>query len=155
MVDVITALNVRLTHQRSELAVICASVTILILTSIVIGSQFPSWKRQAGNLIAFQQLSQDKALCGVALLGIAWYDSGGYTYLHRNVPLYVLPGESELKVSDRSFNAIVAPSALPTNADGFERLGCWDGVCVYKRDGICEQSNSAYEINETLRRTDR
>jgi len=82
----------------------------------------------------------DETLCGVAQLNIGWAGSGGYTYLHRNVPIYLLSDDADLKSSVSSFNAIVTPGALPAGADGFGRFGCWDGVCVYKRQGTCTQA---------------
>jgi GPI mannosyltransferase 3 len=151
-IDVLTALNARLTRPRSGRAVMFASAAILIGISILIAPLFPSWKKEAGNLIAFRELSQDQALCGVALLRIGYNFSGGYTYLHRNVPIYLLPEDADLKELDTSFDAIVTPGALPAGVDGFERFGCWDGVCVYKRQGTCTQNASAYEVNEVLRR---
>ena len=151
-VDVVTALNARLTRPRSGRAVISASVAALIGASILIAPLFPSWKKQSGNLIALRQLSKDETLCGVALLNIDWADSGGYTYLHRNVPLYLLPADTDLKASGASFNAIVTPDTLPGGVDGFERSDCRDGVCVYKREGTCTESSSTFEINEVLRR---
>jgi hypothetical protein len=154
-VDVVTALNVRLTQPRSERAVIFASVAALIGASALIAPLFPSWKKQSGNLIALRQLSQDETLCGVALLNVDWADSGGYTYLHRNVPLYLLPADTDLKASGASFNAIVTPGTLPGGVDGFERSDCREGVCVYKREGTCTESSSAFEINEVLRREGR
>jgi hypothetical protein len=151
-IDVITTLNARLTRLRSERAVMIASAAILIGISVLIAPLFPSWKKQSGELIAFRQLSGDEMLCGVALLNIGWAGSGGYTYLHRNVPIYLLSDDADLKSSVSSFNAIVTPGALPAGADGFERFGCWDGVCVYKRQGTCTQAASSYEVNEILRR---
>jgi hypothetical protein len=152
--DVLTAVNARLKCQRSERAVMLVSASILIGTSILIGALFPSWKKEAGNLIAFRQLSQDKTLCGVALLGIGYNYSGGYTYLHHDVPLYLLPDDADLEASVSGFNAIVTPGALPASIDGFERFGCWDGVCVYERQGTCTKGISSYEVNEVLRRKD-
>ncbi len=131
-----------------------ASAAIMIGTSILIAPLFPSWKKEAGNLITFRELSQDQTLCGVALLRIGYNFSGGYTYLHRNVPIYLLPDDADLKSSAASFNAIVTPGALPPGVDGFERSGCWDGVCIYKRPGTCTQGASSYEVNEVLRRKD-
>jgi len=151
-IDVITALNARLTRPRSERAVMIASAAIMLGTSISIAPLFPSWKKQSGELIAFRQLSDDETLCGVAQLNIGWAGSGGYTYLHRNVPIYLLSGDADLKSLVSSFNAIVTHGALPAGADGFERFGCWDGVCVYKRQGTCTQAASSYEVNEVLRR---
>ena len=151
-IDVMTALNARLTRLRSERAVMFASAAILIGISILIAPLFPSWKKQSGELIAFRQLGNDETLCGVAQLNIGWAGSGGYTYLHRNVPIYLLSDDADLKSSVSSFNAIVTPGALPAGADGFGRFGCWDGVCVYKRQGTCTQAASSYEVNEILRR---
>ncbi len=82
----------------------------------------------------------------MALYTDIWTWSGGYAYLHRNVPIYMLTEESDVEKLAPTFNAVVTYEPLPETRDCFERVQCWDSmsyqhlpvrVCLYKRPGGC------------------
>jgi len=81
--------------------------------------------------------------CGVALLGAEWYMSGGYSSLHRNVPLHLLYLDAPDDWDTEAFDVWIAPAGwlerTPVaaavgfeprecrvqRAQGFERLCYW------------------------------
>jgi len=114
------------------------------------------WQAFEGGSQAMAALRGDASLCGVGMVGVNFWDSGGYTYLHRNVPIYVgqsdrLPGpQPRLETLAPAFNAIVAAaekrSMVPA---GYREIGCSgpehgaeprevSRVCTFVREGGCE-----------------
>lgn len=47
-------------------------------------------------MAAFDNLSTDSSLCGVGLYRVHWSETGGYTHLHRDVPIVIIAHESQL-----------------------------------------------------------
>lgn len=118
------------------------------------------WTLRGPELSAFTQLRDTPDLCGVAIFGFDWTESGGYSYLHRAVPLFTYAaGERVQLAHDRNqFDAIVAPRnvAMP----GYRVTRCWanatdSGLCVLQRQGECAAAVSPHEINRWLIRTGR
>jgi phosphatidylinositol glycan class B len=90
-------------------------------------------------------LAKQPRLCGILFYDYEWWKTGGYAYLHRNVPLYQLPERSAinaLKVAD-AFNAVlVKRSSVADFSKKFFLLRCLGSgtagdVCVMMREGNC------------------
>jgi hypothetical protein len=96
-------------------------------------------------------------LCGLAITGVDWWATGGYTHLHREVPIYLrfhdegrnYPPGSEDAV--RGFNYAIAPTHTPIS-NRFTVSGCWGAICLQNRAGTCTEV-PADEINQILRET--
>ena len=134
-------------------ATILIGLLVCCLTSFLLAPRFPWWEKNAGGVVAFDRLSRNSGLCGAGLYDVAWFSSGGYAQLHRNVPIVVVPGASELAARSAAFNALIAPvgtSGLPAD---FRRIECAGGICLYQRPGVCEAPSSGDEIDAFLRRT--
>jgi hypothetical protein len=115
---------------------------------------------QAGPA-AFAQLHHDDRLCGLATYRIPFSLGGGYTFLHRRVPLFLYgPNDGARLLRDsKAYNRLIAPaSATPLN--GFHRTTCFAGgwdlppICIYARAGDCAPSDTPAEINRALTDTD-
>lgn len=131
--------------------VVTAGLAFCAFSSCLLIHQF-DWTRRAGNLAAFDELSRDPALCGVAVYKIGWYDTGGYAHLHKNVPIFLFERASDLDEQSQAFNAVVSAGSLPDKLDGFEPAGCSAGVCIYRRPGPCLADPWAdNEINRMLK----
>jgi|SRR5487761_152496 len=122
------------------------------LLSYWLAPRFPYWQKDSGGVAAFGQLSKNPGICGVGLYEVPWFETGGYTYLHQNVPIVLIPGPKEFDKEASNFNAVIAEETLPILRNDFVLSDCWSGVCLYERPGACTHS-SENDINTVLRRT--
>jgi hypothetical protein len=109
------------------------------------------WERRRGGLLAMQRLGEEPALCGVAIVGIGLANTGGYTWLHRDVPIYVLPDARAMLEKGALFNGAVLPAATDDAYGAFVRSACWAEACVFTRPGACA-TVPGYHINRMLER---
>jgi GPI mannosyltransferase 3 len=109
------------------------------------------WTIHAGSLKSFQYLSTKEDLCGVGVQGINWWWTGGYAYLHQDVPLYLVKDKKVFAEQQPYFNYLVFNQDTPVVGE-YQRVQCFDGVCVYQRSNPC-QSNPNYHINTYLQET--
>lgn len=101
-------------------------------------------------------LAHDPDLCGVLFYNHDWASTGGYAFLHRDVPLYALEDDKDTaQQSTAAFNAIVltheflddfAPQYAMQECSGQD-----DVVCIMKREGACT-SLPDLEVNAMLHR---
>ena len=146
------AFNTRRKSPLSSRTIVAGGLAFCVLSSCVLASHF-DWSRSSGSFAAFDQLSRDSTLCGVGVYRMGWAHGGGYTHLHKNVPIVVLYRVSELEQEWRSFNALITYGSLTDPKDGFELAGCWDGTCLYRRPGPCTPPQGDIELNRMLRLT--
>ena len=81
----------------SPKAITVAGLIFCILTSALFAWRSPGWTHSSGGLIAMDRLSQDPSVCGVGLYKLSWIYSGGYSHLHRNVPIVLVLRDAELE----------------------------------------------------------
>jgi phosphatidylinositol glycan class B len=129
---------------------VLSGIAITAAVSALLAPYFVYWQNDSGALIAFNHLRKSKDLCGVAVYDVNIFDTGGYTHLHRNVPI-LLTNDRSLEKDMPSINAIVAPRKQLDTPEGFANAGCWNGVCLYQRPGTCIPSSKEDEINTLLR----
>ena len=116
---------------------------------------------------AFLAAHRSPAMCGLGVTGVPFYLTGGYTYLHRSVPLYfddftpvrhekgsavplrfsvTMDGQSireppagQLALEVNRFNYLIAPPGKAI--DGFRQLECFgeagSEICLFRRPGPC------------------
>jgi hypothetical protein len=141
--------------RLSPRAITVTGLVLCIFTSALFAWRSPRWTHFSGGLIAMDRLSQDPSVCGVGLYKLSWIYSGGYSHLHRNVPIVLVLRDAELEDQTPSFNALVAGGALTDQMMGFKSAGCWNGICLYRRAGSCIVSEKTSEVNKVLRETGR
>lgn len=91
------------------------------------------------NLTAAAYVAQAPDVCGIGLYGRDgedWGWSGGYTYLHRSVPMYWPKDEAEFAATAPGFNTLIAVKPPPAGS-GFVTRQCFGAVCVAERPGQC------------------
>jgi len=115
-----------------------------------VGAEDMNWTQFSGNLEALEKLSQDGEACGLGFLKVSWAESGGYSYLHRNVPLFERMKSTDAVSRRSAFNYILSATTLPVELKDYQRVECWHEVCLYKRPGPCLPL-SGYDINEVLK----
>jgi len=107
------------------------------------------WHHLRGSLQAFEALSKDSRVCGVGLENRHWTATGGYTYLHRHVPIFEVDSDDAYRRYGRSFNFMIVHADAPAALGGLQRDQCFDDVCIYHRDGECLPL-PGYDLNETI-----
>lgn len=96
--------------------------------------------RAHDNLSASSVVAHGPDFCGLGLYGEKgrdWARSGGYTYLHRPVPIYWPEDASELMSLAPAFDTLIY-TAAPSPSLGFEKTQCFGRVCIAHRVGGCE-----------------
>jgi phosphatidylinositol glycan class B len=156
MADLVAMWNAHLSTQRARTSIVAGALIFVVITSVSLASVYPRWKKARENSLAFEELSRSPALCGVAIVGdsYSWADYGGYTYLHRSVPIYLVPNKDQIEKLSQSFNTLVISERLSEPAGDFVPAKCWGPVCLYTRPGTCSPG-PAEEINDALRRINR
>ena len=48
------------------------------------------WSISSDSLMGMTEMGYDEGVCGIGLLDVSWAGTGGYSYLHRNVPVYLI-----------------------------------------------------------------
>lgn len=124
---------------------------IVLICSLALAAAFPRWKKASGGLRTFSRLSRDREACGLALVQINWWDTGGYTYLHRPIPMFVFPDPRAAGSESPVFNRVVAPESTPLSFSGYSVAACQNGVCLYRRLGTCQPGGAEFEINAYLK----
>jgi hypothetical protein len=94
------------------------------------------WTQGEAGLEAMARLSADPEVCGVALAGVHWAWTGGYTYLHRAVPLFIAWDPRHLAALAPAVNAVLVRAGYPF-PEGFARDVCWTDLCLARRPGGC------------------
>lgn len=134
-------------------AVTLAVVVLLVITPFKLRSL--NWFNDAAPVAAMQKLSHTPDVCGVGMRGLDWSDSGGYSYLHRDVPIYATdftspyadPVSPEAAVIDAqwrsfretapAFNYVITVQGIPFGYPEYQLVECTRGVCIYRRPGGC------------------
>ncbi len=129
-----------------------AALVLFALLSAFLAPQFAYWDQKSGSMAMVDRLSHDPGVCGLGVQGISWFNTGGYTHLHRNVPIVLLSAGPALEQESSSVNAVIAYGNGPQLSQGFALTGCSDGVCLYQRTGPCVSPPSD-EVNAVLRQT--
>jgi hypothetical protein len=90
----------------------------------------------------------------------AWSWTGGYSSLHRNIPIHLL-GWDRRTWDIAAFDAWILPGGMSEPA-GFgyraiqcsmQRAGGADELCLWVRDGDCDQRGSTTEAQRVLEAT--
>ena len=132
--------------------VVAISVGFLFISSALLAANCAGWYKTRWGDGAFDRLSREPALCGVGIYRAIWWQSGGYTHLHRDVPIIPLESATQLAKDASAINALIAPGDSPGIPSGFGKAQCWEGVCLYERPGACSAAPAGEELNAYLRK---
>jgi GPI mannosyltransferase 3 len=130
-------------------AVAAAGSWVAVSAALAFAPSFKfEWFKQRDMIEAEFLLANQPNLCGILLYDYQWWDTGGYAYLHRNVPFYQLSERSSANASRlaSAFNAVVLErSSTPDFPKEFTVRKCVgsgkvDDVCIMMRKGDCTHS---------------
>jgi hypothetical protein len=110
------------------------------------------WALNRGALLATKDLGRDPTVCGIGLIGINVFFTGGYTYLHRpDVPFFETTKQEDILGLAPFVNVYVVRADLgATRSFGaFTQESCRDETCIYRRPGRC-QIMRGYDFNKML-----
>ncbi len=141
-------------------AVICAAWVAGSVALAVSAPNAVEWSRGKAGL-EFMQRAGQEARCGIALLGAGWDMTGGYAYIHRDVPLHLLYSANRADWDPASFDVWIAPVGWleqRTLAAAFERRACtiqnahgFEKLCYWSRAGGCRRQ-PATEANHVMQK---
>lgn len=130
-----------------------AAVTLLAGVSLTSALGFHFWPGTADAIRLFDLLARDPSVCGVELVDVPWVNTGGYTHLHRDIPIGVskvmidaTDDGNNVLLTSRAHSGSVSPAYALVACSG----GPW-GICAYKRAGPCWPAGDG--INRYLART--
>jgi phosphatidylinositol glycan class B len=119
----------------------------LVLTAGWSALALNAWSAGALSLLRYRDHDELTAIayardlpdvCGVGLYGDeAWVRYGGYSHLHRPVPLFWPKDEAALTEMAAGFDTLVTDHPPPASL-GFATLRCFGEICVARRSGTCE-----------------
>jgi hypothetical protein len=127
-------------------AVVAAGIWVAVSAALAFAPTYQfEWFTSRDVIDAEFLLAKQPNLCGILLYHYPrWWETGGYAYLHRNVPFYELHESDRTKVSTVAsvFNAVVLPRSSAVDfPKEFTLRKCFGGkadqTCVMMRDGSC------------------
>jgi hypothetical protein len=96
------------------------------------------WTHAAWGPEAMALARERPDLCGLGILGVHWGWTGGYAYLGRDVPIFLLDDPTDRERAQGGFNAVIAPGGVLPLLPGFSPVRCWpEGACLATRPGGC------------------
>ena len=152
--EVYALIRNRWESPKPEIAWAAASLVLFASLSLILATRFTPqrtlyaekmdygstdhWHGYSGSLRAFERLSTEKTLCGVGMGGLDWWWSGGYAYLHRDVPIFKVSAET-LNQTALGFNFLVYRNLGANRIGPYIKTQCWGSTCLYKRPGPCAE----------------
>ncbi|VVT04909.1 conserved membrane hypothetical protein [Sphingomonas sp. EC-HK361] len=180
-VDLIDRLAARVGRPR-RVVLLSVSMIVWIAVSILLGARWerrPLWTARSASLATFTDLRRDPALCGIGLIGVPISEFGGYTVLHRQIPIYMIdrryPRQRQAAAAFApAYDSIIVTSMRAGDVPaGFTRAGCRStageyignytnpqdagsisAICLYRRPGRCDartqRQATPLEVNRVL-----
>lgn len=112
------------------------------------------WSSRAALMPVWLAARQRPDLCGLGLYGpdFPWHVTGGYAYLHRPVPIYLLRTPEALAAARPGANYLMTWGHPDGPAqDGYVPVLCANGFCLARREQACSAAGSPQEeINAVL-----
>jgi len=95
------------------------------------------WLHANDELEASLAISRMPSVCGVALWGVAVYDTGGYAYMHFRGGIYLPKTVDALAKDTAKFNTLLYYGTPPEGL-GYTKTRCFGSTCIAQRPGSCE-----------------
>jgi hypothetical protein len=128
---------------------IAISGWLVAMLAVSFGDTYrPYWTRHGNHVLAFEQIGEQPDACGVAIVGIRWWQTPGYSGLGRNVPIYEIGrGDRSMRLAPAANYILLAPKAEPPPPP-YERWSAFTRPVqyVYRRPGGCTPDPSAQVV---------
>ena len=117
-----------------------AAAWVVAMTAISLGDSYrPYWVLDRNHIRAFRAIGARPDACGVALVGIRWFHTPGYSGLGRNLPIYEIGRESlPTNIATAANYVLVGHKAPPPDAP-YVRVQTYQRPeeHIYMRPGAC------------------
>jgi hypothetical protein len=141
--------------SRGALFVACVAWLASSLALAVAPTMRPEWTRGRAGIELMSRAGRE-ARCGVGLL-VAWSWTGGYSSLHRNLPLYLLDWDRD-RWNTEAFDAWILPQGvLDPRSAGYRLVQCdvqsaagAEALCLWIRSGGCDATGATNEAQHVL-----
>lgn len=153
LVEYASLLASHLKIRRAGLLVVSLSLFLSAISSGYVAWEFRYWVHAPVAQIAFDKESTDQNLCGIGFVETNWWLTGGYSHLHRDVPIIAVSDDDELLRAGSQFNALVAPKRIFALLNNYAVKYCKDQVCLGTRPGGCTSANPDMTLDGMLRST--
>jgi len=110
-----------------------------------LGSRSP-WHWQEEINVLFWKAAEQRDLCGLGLIELAPVWTGGYTYLHRDVPVLMIPVRTLRNLSPEGLgpvNYLVSPLSVG-RPEGYSRVAVSNDLGLFRRSGTCSPPPENY-----------
>jgi hypothetical protein len=106
------------------------------------------WTRSRNHVLAFRDIGQQSDACGVALAGVGWWQTPGYSGLGRDIPIYQIGRDESSDRLAPAANYLIAGPKLPTPPSMYVLWKEYSRPVerVYRRDGDCTRDPNAQVI---------
>jgi GPI mannosyltransferase 3 len=163
--EVIKFLRYRWLSSRIQAAIVLSCLLLAAMTSASLAQEFHHlkgydtrnplrqtyWEKSSESLKFLQDLSKEKEVCGLGLWKAPLVWTGGYTYLHKDVPIF-LPDERDFAKLQPHFNYLIAKVSRDPKppVEGLYHLQtCENDLCLYKKAGTCAPK-PGYHVNQVF-----
>jgi len=154
--DLIETAKRLLEPRRAGQYVIFVCASLWVATSVALAFADPfvfEWFKTRGLIEASFAAAKKPNLCGLLFYDYNWWETGGYTHLHRNVPFYVFDHRSGPAIrSTAGFDAIILKrSSIVDFATRYRIQQCFtslgvEDVCLMVREGPCTSDPDLYAL---------
>jgi hypothetical protein len=116
------------------------------MVTVSLGDTYrPLWTLHRNNILAFEAIGRQPDVCGVALLGIRWFQTPGYSGLGRHIPIYEIVSDADAERILSAANYVLAGTKADPPPAPFTR---WQQYArpeqfVYQRPGSCQPDPAA------------
>ena len=121
---------------------------ILVSLSLAVTTTYSKeWNLRRNFIKAGFLLAESPKLCGILLYDVAWWNTGGYAHLHRDVPFYGTRErgiENLAKLASAFDVVLLTRSSIIDLPKDYTTMHCWGkgkpkGLCILRRDGGCKR----------------
>jgi hypothetical protein len=112
-------------------------VALSCATIIISPRQQALWRKGEDMMRASALIARLPSVCGIGTFGIYWWDTGGYTFFHRNVPFYWPLSPAQFAHDAPGFDTLIETRGAPRPPD-YDRRQCFGSICIAQRPGGCQ-----------------
>ncbi len=119
---------------------------LVAMAAVTLGDTYrPFWVRDRNHIRAFREIGSQPDACGVALVGVRWYHTPGYSGLGRDIPIYESGREplSPQRASAANYVLVGPKAPVPEPPYVVWREYSRPVEQIYRRPGTCVPDESA------------